>query len=99
MELIERGLREQPFSEGVAQRLSRTVRASTAGIYDCKWRVYENWCREQQIGPLETTVQQLADLVARWLHAQLRVTDKPLALCSALIACGIQVQIQFSLRC
>ena len=59
-ELIERGLRERQFSEAVVHRLCQTVRASTAGIYDCKWRVYESWCRAQQISPLQATVQQLA---------------------------------------
>ena len=31
------------------------------GIYDCKWRVSESWCRTEQISPLKAFVQQLAD--------------------------------------
>lgn len=61
LELIQRGLRERQFSEAVAHRLCQTVRASTAGIYDCKWRVYESWCRTEQISPLQASVQQLAE--------------------------------------
>ena len=34
-------LRERPFSEAVTHHLCQTIRASTAGVYDCKWRVYE----------------------------------------------------------
>ena len=63
MELIERGLRERQFSEAVAHRLCQTVRAFATGIYDCKWRVYESWCRAEQISPLQATVQQLAEFL------------------------------------
>ena len=61
VELIERSLRDQQFSDAVTRRLTQTVRASTAGIYDCKSQVYESWCHMQQISPLKATVQQLAD--------------------------------------
>ena len=61
VKLIERSLRDQQFSEAVTRHLRQTVRASIAGIYDCKWRVYESWCRMQQISPLQATVQQPAD--------------------------------------
>ena len=60
-ELIKCGLRERQFSEAVAHPLCQTVRVSTAGTYDCKWRVYESWCRTEQISPLKASVQQLAD--------------------------------------
>lgn len=64
LELIQRGLRERQFSQAVADRLCHTVTASTAGIYDCKWRVYEGWCRTEQISPLQASVQQLAEFFA-----------------------------------
>ena len=63
MELIECGLRERQFSEAVAHPLCQTVKASPAGIYDCKWRVYESWCRAEQISSLQATVQQLAEFL------------------------------------
>ena len=61
MELIQRGSPERQFSEAVAHRLCQTVRASIAGIYDCKWRVYEGWCRTELINPLQATLQQSAE--------------------------------------
>ena len=60
MEVVESGLRERQLSVAVAHCLCQTYRAFTAGIYDCKWRVYESWCRAEQISPLQATVQQLA---------------------------------------
>ena len=49
VELIEGTLQNQQFSDAVTWHLSQTVSASTASIYDCKWRVYESWCCTQQI--------------------------------------------------
>lgn len=63
LELIQRGLREPQFSEAVAHRLCQTVSASIAGIYDCKWQVYEGWCRTEQISLLQASVQQLAEFL------------------------------------
>jgi len=42
VELTERNLRERQFSEAVAHRLCQTVRASTAGIYDCECQEFMN---------------------------------------------------------
>ena len=42
VELIAADLRERQFSEAVAHRLCQTVRASTAGIYDCECREFMN---------------------------------------------------------
>ena len=63
MELIERGLQERQFSDAVAHHLCQTVTAFTAGILDCKWRIYESWCRAEQISPLQATVQQLSEFL------------------------------------
>ena len=49
------------FSDADAHRLCHTVRASTAGIFDCKWRVYEGWCHTEQFSPYQASVHQLAE--------------------------------------
>ncbi len=66
LELIHGGLQ---FSAAGGYRLCQTDIASTAGIYDCKWGVYEGWCRTEQISPLKATVQQLAGVPVLNLQA------------------------------
>ena len=40
---------ERGFSEAVAQRLAISLRQSSAGVYESKWKVFGEWCHVKQL--------------------------------------------------
>ena len=61
--LIQQAMRDKGFSERSAISITKSVRVSTASVYDAKWKIFVDWCRGRQIDPLRTSVPQLAQIL------------------------------------
>ena len=47
----------------IAKRLAISQRASSAGVYEYKWKVFGEWCRSKQLDPCKTSVPQLSEFL------------------------------------
>jgi len=61
LETIQLSLQERGFSEVVARHISTAQKQSTRKVYDCKWKIFADWCDQRQIDPLRISVPELAD--------------------------------------
>ena len=63
LEVIQRFHQKRGFSEAIAKRLAISQRASSAGVYEYKWKVFGEWCRSKQLDPCKTSVPQLSEFL------------------------------------
>ena len=60
-------IKEQGFSEAVAERIEAPQRGSTRSIYEAKWTIFTKWCLSNQVDlrapPLKAIVDFLMYLV------------------------------------
>ena len=49
------------FSKVVAERIARSVKSSTLRNYQCKWRVFCDWCRSVNLCPASIDIPRIAD--------------------------------------
>lgn len=61
LEVIHRHLQNRGFSNAVARRVSGNIRQSSSNVYNCRWRLFKDWCVEQQINPFCPSVPQVAN--------------------------------------
>ena len=63
LEIIQRFHQKRGFSEAIAKRLAVSQRASSAGVYEYKWKVFGELCRSKQVDPCQTSVPQLSEFL------------------------------------
>ena len=63
VQIIERSLRSQGFSEQAASVIARPQRDSTLHTYGEKWKRFSDWCRGGQKDPLDPSPQTIADFL------------------------------------
>ncbi len=66
VEAIKFGFREEGFSDSVAEKAAKCRKVSTLNIYDSKWLVFVDWCKEKSLDPLGVTAGQVASFL-EWL--------------------------------
>ena len=59
--LFQSAMQAKGRSERSAISITRSV--FTRSVYDAKWKIFVDWCGEQQIDPLRATVPQLAQFL------------------------------------
>ena len=52
---------KEEFSGGVLDRLTSDRRPRTLMVYDAKWRVFTEYCRQHSLSPLDLSIPQLAE--------------------------------------
>ena len=63
LEVVVSLLRKEGFSRETAEVMSRTVRSSSAKLYQGKWTVFCNWCSERDINPVKASLPNIADFL------------------------------------
>ena len=61
--IIRHSLRKKKFSSRAASLIARARRRSTLRVYDAKWNIFVDWCRGQQIDPLDPSPRRVADFL------------------------------------
>ena len=56
-------IREQGFSDQVAERIEAPQRRSTRSVYEAKWAVFVRWCKAHQVDFHSPSVEQIADFL------------------------------------
>ncbi|XP_064120443.1 uncharacterized protein LOC135225117 [Macrobrachium nipponense] len=67
---VEKLLRARGFSREAAKAIARSRRALTINVYQSKWEVFRNWCKEKKVSLSNTSVSQITDFL---LHLKLKV--------------------------
>ena len=77
-------IKEQGFSEAVAERIETPQRGSTRSVYEAKWAVFTKWCNANKVDFRAPPVKSVADFLMYLLRtgsyspAPLMVTGQPL---------------------
>ena len=61
--VIKQSIRDQKFSQNVADFVSRSRRASTQKVYDAKWTIFSNWCHTKKVNPISAPITVIADFL------------------------------------
>ena len=62
--IIKQSITDKKFSREVADlHLSAAKRLSTRKVYDAKWTVFTNWCRQRKINPVLASPRIIADFL------------------------------------
>ena len=69
METVKRLLRHKGYSRRVAQFLAKAKRHSTIVNYQCKWKKYRQWCKQEGHTVSSPSSQKFADFLL-YLHQQ-----------------------------
>ena len=64
LEAIKSALVSRGYSSTVATRITASHRLSTQSVYDSKWRIFTEWCRDTGHDPFSTSTPVLADFLA-----------------------------------
>ena len=64
LEAIKSALVSRGYSLTVATRIAASHRLSTQPVYDSKWRIFTEWCRDTGHNPFSTSTPVLADFLA-----------------------------------
>lgn len=59
--VIRGALRKRKFSSRATSLITAARRESTSAVYNAKWKVYVDWCSEEQVDPLRPSMRRLAD--------------------------------------
>ena len=64
LETIAQGVRQEGFSEGVAQRVARgKLRGSSLNVYEGRWKIFADWCAKRKADPWKSSIQLIADFL------------------------------------
>ena len=63
VEAICEQTQKRGFSEAVSKRIATPHRNSTSKLYESKWNVFKDWCKQRKIDPLNPTVPDIADFL------------------------------------
>ena len=63
VEAISGGLAQEGFSGPVSDCIARSIRASSATVYQSRWSIFCNWCGQRQVDPLKASVPLIADFL------------------------------------
>ena len=61
-------LRDRGFSEAVIGRILADKRASTLKVYDAKWNIFADYCKERKLDPFSINTPRLCDFFL-WLFS------------------------------
>ena len=56
-------IKEQGFSEAVAERIETAQRGSTRSVYEAKWTIFTNWCHCNQVDFRAPPIKSIADFL------------------------------------
>ncbi|XP_021363608.1 uncharacterized protein LOC110456894 [Mizuhopecten yessoensis] len=63
VEAISGGLAQKGFSGPVSDCIARSIRSSSAAVYQSRWSIFCDWCGQRQVDPLKASVPLIADLL------------------------------------
>lgn len=63
LDFIKQSVRDQEFSQKIADHVSKARRPSTRKVYDSKWDVFTSWCRRRKISPVSASPSNIADFL------------------------------------
>ena len=61
--IIKQSVTDKNFLREVAENISAARRLSTRRVYDAKWTVFTNWCRQRKINPVLASPRIIADFL------------------------------------
>ena len=61
LEVVRSALKRKQFSTAALERISAARRPSTLKVYEGKWSISVNWCKQNSLDSLNSSVPQLAE--------------------------------------
>ncbi|CAG2203127.1 unnamed protein product [Mytilus edulis] len=63
MEIIKLRRKSKGFSEKTAEIMANDRKTSTQTVYDARLRIYDSWCKEQNINSTSSTIPEVAEFL------------------------------------
>ena len=63
MEIIKLRHKSKGFSEKTAEIMANARKTSTQTVYDARLRIYDSWCKEQNINSTSSTIPEVAEFL------------------------------------
>lgn len=61
--IIKQSIRNQEFSEEVAEHVSKARRESTRKVYEAKWQIFLDWADQRKVDPIQASPTMIADFL------------------------------------
>ena len=74
VEIVGQALRQQDFSEQVAERAACPQRESTLLVYESKWRRFVGWCSQRKVDTFTASVAVVGDFLLHLFDQKLAIS-------------------------
>ena len=58
---LERKYRARGFSILASRRMARSVKPSSSALYQCRWKIFRDWCLRHDLSAASTPISKVAD--------------------------------------